>query len=566
MNYLEKYEKWLNSDIVSKELKEELEMLNENEIYETFYKDIEFGTGGIRGVMGAGTNKMNSIMVKKCTKGYANYLLKNYENAKQSGVVIAHDNRKNADKFTLAAAGVLASMGIKSYIFYTLQPTPLLSFAVRYLKCCGGIVITASHNPKEYNGYKIYNQNGCQLVPKYTNLILEEINKIEDELNVECDVNSNLITVLNEDVENAYIKMVINTAIRKNIDKTNFKIVYSPQHGAGYKPVMKVLTLQGYQVYDVKEQAFPSKTFENTESPNPEDKKAYKQAIELATKVNADLVLTTDPDSDRVGSVVFDNNNEPIYLTGNEMGAIILDYILKYKQENNLLNKNYVIYNTIVTSSLGEKIANSYGIKCEQTLTGFKYIGEKIQEAIDNNGAEFLLGYEESYGYLINPEVRDKDGIQSAMLISEIACYYKNQGFTLIDILENIYKKYGFYIDKLHSFYVKGSSGILKISNFMKELRENLFKKIADEEVYVIEDYLTLKKHYKDNTKDFNFEKSDVLRFVFEDGSYFAIRPSGTEPKCKIYFSICAKTKQEVEERYEKISKFILTKAEQYFN
>lgn len=559
MTSYEKYQKWLSSHAVDESLKQELKEMTKEQIHEAFYKDLEFGTGGMRGIMGPGTNNMNTIVVQKATYGFGKYLLEKDALACQKGVVIAHDNRKNSDVFTMQAAKVLAALGIKTYIFDALRPTPELSFAVRYLKAAGGIMITASHNPKEYNGYKIYNEDGCQLILEQSNQVLEKINAIEDELNIPSVAQSPLISILSKDVDEAYYQMVLNTQIRKEIDHSSLKIVYSPQHGTGFIPVMEVLKRAKYQVYEVKEQSYPSPTFENTLSPNPEEKEAYTLAIELAKQKQADIVLTTDPDCDRVGMVVFDDKKQPVYFTGNQTGSLLMDYLLKSKKEKNLLVQPSIVYNTIVTSPLGAKVAHAYGVLCEQTLTGFKYIGDKIAQALKNNGPVFQMGYEESYGYLFNKEVRDKDGVQSVLLICEMAAYYKNIGKNLIEVFDALQQKLGYHVESQYSYKVSGSEGVKEIQQLMENLRKANYAIIANEKVVTVEDYLSLTAKTNDQVYPLHYEQSNVLRYLFEDGSFIAIRPSGTEPKCKFYFAFCGKTQKEAQERHDKMKEFILS-------
>lgn len=559
MNASEKYQKWLRSNAVDEVLKEELKNMNEKQIQEAFYKDLEFGTGGLRGIMGAGTNNMNSIVVKKATYGFGLYLLENDKEASTKGVVIAYDNRKNSDVFTLDAAKVLAALGIKTYIFDSLRPTPELSFAVRYLHAAGGIVITASHNPKEYNGYKIYNSDGCQLILEQSNKVLEKINQIEDDLAIPFVESSSFIQTLTKEIDEDYYQMVLDTRIRKNLDVSNLKIVYSPQHGTGYVPVMTVLKKAGFNIIEVEEQSFPSPEFKNTITPNPEEKEAYIAAISLAKKVNADIVVTTDPDCDRVGVVVFDKEQNPIYLTGNQTGSILMDYVLSSKKEQDTLDENSIIYNTIVTSPLGAKVAHMHHVACEQTLTGFKYIGDKIAQSIQNKGPIFQMGYEESYGYLFNPNVRDKDGVQSVLLICEMASYYKHQQKTLLDVFEELQQKLQYHIESQYSYKVEGSEGLVKINELMEKLRHTPLHFIGGEKVEIKEDYLTLTSVSEKEKKDLDFEKSNVLRYLFKDGSFIAIRPSGTEPKCKFYFAFCGHTLKEATERHDKMKNFILS-------
>ena len=557
-DYLEKANRWKNSNKLNKELKEELDNLTPEQLYDAFYTDLEFGTGGMRGIMGVGTNRLNVIIITKVTLGFARYLLKDDENAKEKGVVIAHDNRLHNKDFTMAAANVLTSLGIKVYIFDDLRTTPELSFAIRYLHACGGINITASHNPKEYNGYKIYNSDGCQLILEQSNKVLKEIAQIKDELNIDINPRPKLIKVLSDEVDEAYYDMVISTSVNKKMDKSNIKIVYTPQHGTGYIPVTTVLKRLGYNVIEVQEQCFPSNTFENTLSPNPEEKDAYKLAIEYAKREHADLICTNDPDCDRCGIAVLDKNGEPRFFTGNQTAAMLIDYYFNAKKQEGTLPKNGVMYNTIVTSPLGAKVAASYGIDTETTLTGFKYIGDKIAKSIENNGKEFVMGYEESYGYLFNSNVRDKDGVQSIMLICEMTSYYAHKGLTLIDVYENIQQRLNFFVDTQYSYKAPGAEGVSKIASIMDNLRNADLSLIANEKVKAKEDYLSLTRIENGKEKHLDYEQSNVLRYIFEDDCFVAIRPSGTEPKCKFYFSISDKTKAEAEARHDRIRNFIL--------
>ncbi len=557
----EKYLHWLNSKALSKEDKEQLKKMSQEEILDAFSKNLEFGTGGMRGIMGMGTNRMNAFVVKKATYGFGLYLLEHHKNAKNRGVVIAHDNRLNSDLFCSIAAKTLATLGIKAFVFDRLRPTPELSFAVRYLNAIGGIVITASHNPKEYNGYKIYNQEGCQLILEESNKVLDKINQIEDELSIETQENHDLIVTLDKTVDDAYEQMVLSTRYRKELDLSDLKVVYSPQHGTGYVPVMNVLKRSHVQVIPVESQAFPSSTFENTLSPNPEEKNAYVAAIEVAKQNHAHLIITTDPDCDRVGVVILDENENPIYLTGNQTGSLLIDYILKAKKEENSLSANSIIYNTIVTSPLGQKIANSYGVQCKQTLTGFKYIGTEIEKAMLHHGPDFIMGYEESYGYLLNPNVRDKDGVQSVLIICEMASYYQKQGYTLFDVFQHLQEKFQFHVESQYSYETKGLEGAQRMIQFMEKLRNEKETSMNHEPLAYQEDYLTLTRTYANQTTEkLDYEASNVLRYVFEDHSFIAIRPSGTEPKCKFYFAFCGKTLEEAQKRHDQFKSFILGK------
>ena len=558
MDYKALVNAWKTSKNVNEELKKELEAMSEKELQDAFYTNLTFGTGGMRGIMGPGTNRINEIIIAKATLGFGRYLLKNEANAKEKGVVIAHDNRFKHHEFMMAAADVLTSLGIKVYIFDALRPTPELSFAVRYLNACGGINITASHNPKVYNGYKIYNSEGNQLILEQSNKVMDEISLIENELEIEINPNKDLLVTLGEEVDEAYYQMVMETSLRKDMKKDNITLVYTPQHGTGYVPVTKVLNRLGYKVIEVKEQVEPRGDFANTKSPNPEEKVAYELAIEYANKYNADVVCCTDPDCDRIGIVIFDNNRNPIYMTGNQTGSILINYLLSTRKEQGILPSNGIMYNTIVSSPLGAKVASLYGVETEQTLTGFKYIGDKIARAIENNGKVFQIGYEESYGYLINPAVRDKDGVQSVMLICEMASYYKHLGKSLYDVFEEIQQQLGYHIESQHSYAAAGMDGVAKIANLMKTFRTSNIETIANELVVTKEDYDSLIKVTNGVEEKLDYEQSNVLRYVFEDGSFVAVRPSGTEPKVKFYFAVCGKTQQEAQARHDRIKQAIL--------
>lgn len=558
-NYLNKVNEWKKSELVPQYLKDELDRMSDDELQDAFYTNLTFGTGGMRGIMGPGCNRMNIITIYKATLGFGKYLLNNDKDAKTKGVVIAHDNRFNHDEFSMAAADVLTSLGIRVYMFDSLRPTPELSYAVRYLKAAGGINITASHNPKIYNGYKIYNEEGNQLILMQSNKVMDEISKIDNELNIKITPNKDLITIIGNDVDEAYYNMVMSTSLNKEMSKDNLVIVYTPQHGTGYVPVTTVMKRMGYNIIEVKEQSMPLGDFANTLSPNPEEKVAYDLAIEYAKKYNADLICCTDPDCDRIGIVLFDNNKNPVYMTGNQTGAILINYLLSTRKAQNKLAANSVIYNTIVSSPLGAKVASMYGVDTQQTLTGFKYIGDKINKAIKNNGKVFQIGYEESYGYLINPEVRDKDGVQSIMLICEMASYYKHQGKTLLDVYEEIQQKLGYHIESQYSYAASGITGVKKINDLMCTFRNSEMKTIANEEVYIKEDYLSLIKNENGTISTLDYEQSDVLRYVFKDGSFVAIRPSGTEPKVKFYFAVSGKTFELAQKRHDKIKAEILS-------
>ncbi len=547
MDYIQKYKHWIDSPLTDKETKDELLSISEdeNEIKDRFIKDTEFGTGGMRGVLGAGTNRINKYMIRKVTQGFAEYIKANGKEACARGIVIAHDNRRCSVDFSLETALVLASNGIKAYIFDSLRPTPELSFAVRYLKAFGGVVITASHNPKEYNGYKLYDERGCQLIPAVNDIVVSYVEKIDDPLcvkSVSREEAGDLVTVLDSSVDEKYYDAVMSVCINKDVDASSLKVVYSPQHGTGNVPVRTVLGRLGYNVIPVIEQCVPDTEFSKTKNPNPETKEAYELALKYAEENKADIVITTDPDCDRLG-VAVRQNDEYIRMTGNQSGAVLLEYILSQKKENGTLPSNGIMFNTIVTSDLGDRICEDYGVAVEKTLTGFKFIGDKIHSHELAGDRKFVFGYEESYGCLIGDFVRDKDGVQAAMMLCEAAAYYRKQGITLIDALNSLYKKYGYYLDALDNFVFKGVDGAEKINALVNGLRSYPPKAAGNIPVKKIEDYESAEM------LSAGFPKSNVLRFILDDGSWVAVRPSGTEPKCKFYFCITAKDKASAEEK-----------------
>ena len=537
------YERWCErvSDNV---LMRELESIKKSPdmIQDAFYRHLEFGTGGLRGVIGIGTNRINKYIVRKTTQGFANYIKSFGEEACKRGVVIAHDNRRFSVSFCLETAGVLAANGIQAYIFDSLRPTPELSFAVRELSAFGGVVITASHNPPEYNGYKLYDERGCQLVGESNDRVVEEVNKITDALSVKAltkDEAGDLIKVLDSSMDETYYSRVMSISVTPDVKK-DIKIVYSPQHGTGNVPVREVLSRLGYNVIPVLEQCYPDTEFSNTKNPNPETAEAYSLAFDYAKKYDADIIITTDPDCDRLG-VAVKKGDEYVRMTGNQSAAVLIKYILSRRQENGTLPKNGVMFNTIVTSDLGDRVCAEYGVKTEKTLTGFKFIGNKIYNHELLKDAEFVFGYEESYGCLIADFVRDKDAVQASLMLCEAAAYYHEQSKSLLDVLEEIYAKHGFYLDALDNFVFKGVDGPEKISQLVNGLRSNPPKSAGDVAVVEMEDYKSEKM------LSLGFPSSNVLRFILADGSWVAVRPSGTEPKCKFYFSVRAKDLAEAE-------------------
>lgn len=535
MEIQEKYLYWINnSDLETVKILKSIRK-NKAEIYDRFYKNLEFGTGGMRGLLGAGCNRINRYTIAKATKGYAEYIKSFGENACKKGIAIAYDNRRQSRLLAEVTAGVLAYEGIMVYLFESLRTTPELSFAVRYLNCFGGVVITASHNPPEYNGYKLYDETGCQFVPEIADKVISYISEIDDEFSVKClslEEAGSFVEIIGSDIDEAYYKEVLKLCFDKE-PKRNINVVYTPQHGTGNIPVRTVLKGAGFQVIPVLAQCEPDTEFSNTKNPNPEMPEAYELAIEVMKQQNADIAIATDPDCDRLGAVINCGDGNYQLMTGNQSGAVILYYILTRMKENGTLPENGVMFNTIVTSTLGDRIAEDFGLSVEKTLTGFKFIGDKIKQHELIGDKKFVFGYEESYGCLIGDFVRDKDAIQASLMFCEAADYYKKQGKTLIDVLNDIFEKYGYYDDSLISVTLQGEEGTKKISNILEDLRNNPIKEIAGIKVKKFTDF-------KNPPKD--FIKSNVLIYEFEDGSFVAVRPSGTEPKCKFYYCICGDT------------------------
>lgn len=547
MTYKEKYNQWLAfaDDAAKKEL---AALYDEKEIEDRFYKDLAFGTGGLRGIMGAGTNRMNEYTVGKATLGLAGYLKS--KNTGNISVTIAYDTRNNSQFFAENAAKIFASQGIRVYIYENIVPVPVLSFTTRYLGCTAGVMITASHNPKEYNGYKVYDDKGCQFCTEDAKNAISFINEIEDYftiydgvLSVDEYIKNGMIIGVNETELSAYLNEVKKQSLYE--EKSDLKIVYTPLHGTGNIPVRRMLA--DFNVTVVKEQELPDGNFSTVRSPNPEEKDALTIAIDKAREIDADLVLGTDPDCDRVGIAVKDGLDYKL-LTGNQTGALLVKFVLTMKK--NTLNPKSTLVKTIVTSELGANIARKFGLIIEETLTGFKYIGDKINKYESTNEQEFVIGYEESYGYLVGTHARDKDAVVSSMLICQMAAWYKNQGKTLVDGLNEIYDEYGYYLDYLDSFVLKGKDGAEKIQNLMTYFR-NTGKDLFDG----IEEVVDFSTGIRD------LPKENVLKYIWNDGSWMAIRPSGTEPKIKIYYSIVDEDKNNAQRRLknirEKISSII---------
>ncbi len=537
----EAYERWLNHPNLDPSYKEVLEHMTEKEKNDAFYTTIEFGTAGMRGLLGPGTNRINLHTIRKANEGFAAYIEAQGEEAKQRGVAIGYDNRHMSPEFAMDSARVLAKHGIRSYVFESLRPTPELSFAVRYFHCFGGIMVTASHNPKEYNGYKLYDEKGCQLVPALAQQVIDRVNAVKDELAITADVSAEeekLITVIGKEVDEEYYKNVLSIQLNPDVDKDLIKIIFTPEHGTANIPVKEVYTRAGYHFVAVEEQCTPDPDFSNTPTPNPEEPGSYELALEYAKREDADIILVCDPDADRMG-VGVKHEGEYKLLTGNQSGSVLIEYILSQLSEKGQMPPHPVMFNTVVTSDLGEKIANKYSVECEKTLTGFKFIGEKVAKYEVSGEKNYVFGYEESYGSLIKPFVRDKDAPQACLMLAEAACYYKAQGKTLVDVLYALYEELGYYEESQTSLKLEGQEGAMRIKQILSDLRASDVTEIAGEAVVRFEDYKECIIKEKDAVRELTgFTKSDVLKYYLADGSWIAIRPSGTEPKCKFYYCV----------------------------
>lgn len=536
----ERYEKWCSWDGFDRETKEEVRSLvSWDEIYDRFRSDLTFGTGGLRGTMGAGTNRINVYTVRKATMGLANYLLKHADAYSEASVVIAYDSRNNSRFFAENTAQILSKKGIKSYLFEKITPTPVLSYAVRRLKCRAGIVITASHNPKEYNGYKVYDETGCQITQKAADEIYAEIqhvNLYKDIVLSPKDTITELITYLDDEVLEGFLEEVKKQSVFVNSEaKADLKISYTPLHGTGFLPVTKILNRDGFKnVHVVELQATEDGNFPTVKSPNPEERGALEMAIQQAAVRNDDIVLGTDPDCDRVGVAVWHRGKYQL-ISGNQIGALLIDFLLQVHKPT---KRNHAIVKTIVTNDLGAEIAKKNGLVVINTLTGFKYIGEQISHFLETGAYSFFMGYEESFGYLIGTHARDKDAVVSSMLICEMAAYAKNIGITLIDWIERIYFDYGYYLDDLETFTLKGEVGEEKILEIMNGLRQNPYKCFPRASCVM---------DYKNGID--GLPSSNVIKLYFPDRSWVAVRPSGTEPKVKFYYSAYGQNKNQAESR-----------------
>jgi len=553
----ERYLTWLNHPSMSPEDCLLLEGYSPSEIEDAFFKDIEFGTAGIRGIMGPGPNRINLYTIKKATIAYGLMLKDHYPNQLQRGVIIAHDNRHGAIPFSQLVSNILNSMGIDTFTFKELVPTPLLSYAVRYLHALGGIMLTASHNPKQYNGVKVYDEEGCQLVPQKIQPLLNHLAALPDSLSLTIpeSITKGKHQIVQDDVEETYLIKVKNLQRLPLLNKQNFRIVFSPQHGASYRILPKLFNQLGYQLSVVKNQANPDPNFSGTLSPNPEEKLAYQEAIKLATIEKAHLILVADPDADRVGLGYLNEQGNYALLNGNESAALLIHYLLTQRKLKQDLPSQGVVYDTIVSSPLARKIAQSFGVKTETFLTGFKFIGDRIAFYENHAGPQFIFGYEESYGCLIGDFVRDKDAIQALLLYAEMALFYFHQKKDLGQALTGIFNEFGYHLDRQYSLTLSGLEGANFLNHLMKQLRLTPFKPISNHKVILVEDFQTqTKKDADGHQSTISLPVSNVIKLTFEDGSTIVVRPSGTEPKCKFYFSI---TDQSIQTCELKLAMFI---------
>jgi phosphoglucomutase len=568
MNYTESYEKWLTSDVLSEAEKNELISIktDEKEIEDRFYRDLEFGTAGMRGVLGIGTNRINIYNVRQASFGVAAYVNKEGAAAAAKGVLIGYDTRIMSREFAEETAKVLAKAGVKVYLFDTVHSVPEVSFGIRELGCAAGVMVTASHNPKEYNGYKVYGPDGGQLPPEAVQTVIDAMNAIDifsvEYMSLDDAEKSGIVEVVGPELNEKFLEAVqtqqLNPEAVKSVADT-FKLIYTPFHGTGSRPVKEILKRIGFKnVLVVKEQDTEDGNFPTVKSPNPENKEGFTIAIEMAKQNDVDVIIGTDPDCDRVGIVVRDAEGVYRTLTGNQTGALLVDYILRSKREQNTLPSNGVVIKTIVTTELAAAIAKSYGMEIMNVLTGFKYIGEKMTEFVEKKNHTYLIGFEESYGYLVGNHARDKDGVVASMLIAEMAAYYKTKDKSLYEALQDIYEKYGYYIEKTVSYTMPGKDGMEKMAAILNGLRTNAPKTVNGLEVVKTTDYLeqTITTKAGEVSPLSGLPKSNVLRYDLSDGkTYFIVRPSGTEPKIKLYLGTYADSSQSAEDLIEAVIK-----------
>ena len=574
MEAKKRYEEWLENPYFDEATKSELKNIadDEKEIEERFYRDLEFGTGGLRGIIGAGTNRMNIYTVRKATQGLSNFILK--ENAQDKGVAIAYDSRNMSPEFAQEAALCLAANGIKAYIFPSLRPTPMLSFALRELGCTAGIVVTASHNPPEYNGYKVYWEDGAQITCPKDEQIISEVNAVTDYASVKTMTQEDaeaagLYQVIGPEIDDKYIAALKSLAIHPEIireEAQNLKIVYTPLHGTGNLPVRRILKELGFEkVYVVKEQELPDGNFPTVSYPNPEDKNAFTLALDLAKEVDADIVLATDPDADRLGVYAKDTKTgEYMSFTGNMSGMLILEYILSQRKALGTLPENGAVVTTIVSGKMSKEIVKDYGLTLIETLTGFKYIGEQIKFFEQSGSHEYVFGYEESYGCLVGTHARDKDAVVAVMALCEVAAYCRHQGITLCGQMETLFKKYGYYREGLCTVTLKGQEGAKKIQSMMEQIRTNVPDAVGGLKVLRFRDYRenVIRDCATGEETATGLPKSNVLYFELENDAWCCIRPSGTEPKIKFYIGVKGTSDADAEEKLAGLTKAVEALAE----
>ena len=563
MTWKKTYEQWLAFNNIDNLVKEDLERNKNNEeaLMDAFYAPLEFGTAGMRGVIGAGINRMNIYTIRQATEGLARFIDSLDDSMKQRGVAIAFDSRHQSPEFALGAAETLAAHGITSYVFESLRSTPELSFTVRHFNCVAGIMITASHNPKEYNGFKVYGDDGAQMPPHDADLVTKFVRSIDNPLEIKVTPQyeaEDLIHIVGEEVDTVYLEHLKTVTVNQEvIDRTKdtLKIVYTPLHGTGQMVAERAMEQAGFKHFiTVPEQKLPDADFSTVISPNPEEASAFEYAIALGEKENADVLLATDPDADRLGAVAKNQAGDYQILSGNQLGSIMIHYLLQEKAKQGTLAANSTVIKSIVSSELSAEICKKYQVEMRNVLTGFKFIAEQIKNFEEDNSRTFVFGFEESYGYLVKPFVRDKDAIQALLLLSEITAFYKEKNQTLFDALEEIYAEFGFFDEKTISVTMPGITGVEKIQQLMKDVRESIPTAFADVAVAYHEDYASQKRHFvSGEVEDILLPPSNVLKFFLEDGSWIAIRPSGTEPKVKFYLGVKGNSHEETQ---EKINKF----------
>ncbi|WP_226659426.1 phospho-sugar mutase [Pseudalkalibacillus hwajinpoensis] len=575
MDWKNEYKRWTSATSLDEELKKDLEALSgkDKALEDAFYKNLEFGTGGMRGEIGPGTNRMNLYTIRKASEGLAQYIVANGEGYKKRGVAIAYDSRHKSPEFAMEAAKTLATHGIQTYVFEELRPTPELSFAVRTLNACAGIVITASHNPPEYNGYKVYGEDGGQLPPKAAAEVISYVDGVENELEVTVSSESELkdkglIQMIGTEIDRQYVEQLktlrVNQPLLSEMGE-QLKIVFTPLHGTGNIPVREGLKAYGFKnVTVVEEQEKPDPNFSTVSSPNPEEHAAFELAIQYGEQQDADVLLATDPDADRVGVAVKNKEGKYVVLTGNQTGALLLNYIITQKKENGELPQNGAVLKTIVTSEIGRKIAEDNGLTSFDTLTGFKFIGEKIKEFETTGEHTFLFGYEESYGYLVGDFVRDKDAVQACLVAAEVAAFYKSKGMTLYEGLLEVFEQYGYYQEGLESLTLKGKEGAEKIVSLLAKFREEPPTEAAGITIQSVEDYETSKRTYlkEGESEPIDLPTSNVLKYKLEDGSWFCLRPSGTEPKVKFYFGVNGDNLENSQRKLAELRKSVMSKVQ----